>query len=195
MEKLQLDEHCNKLFVYLAMNRTPLRFVELHDRLNDSGFKITRPTLVAHLNHLKKHKIITRRSEGKQAVFYGINWERLDSMKYQANYRRALEKFQRDEETFNLFTLEEKVAYVTLMLSLQEVSRLKYEVLSLIEPKRRFEANLVRLFIQGTVQPFKNWLLQPLRKSTEDAQKAVVSIERLEKKIQDELFDNPIEPK
>jgi Fe2+ or Zn2+ uptake regulation protein len=193
MEKPKLDEHCEKIFTFLAMSKNSLRFNELHRTLNAADFKISRPTLIAHLNHLRKHKIVTRKTEGKQNTSYSVNWDKLDYLKYHVKYREALEKAQKDEEAFNSFTIDEKVGYVTLMLSLQEVTRLKFEIRSFLEPKRRFEANVTFLFAQSTFEPFRMWLLQTCLRSKENAQKALASVEELEQRIQNELFDKKIE--
>jgi len=195
MEKPELDEYCEKIFAFLALNKNPLRFNELHRTLNAADFKISKPTLIAHLNHLQKHKIIARKSEGKQNTSYLVNWNKLDYLRYHTKYRQALEKAQNDKETFNSFSIDEKVRYVTLMLSLQEVTRLKFEILSFLEPHRRFEATLAFLFVQGTIEPFRMWLLKTCVKSKETAQEALTTVEQLEQRIQNELFDSKKEQK
>jgi len=189
MKEPKLDHYCGKILLFLAMNENPLRFNKLYKELNARGFKISRPTLITHLNHLRKHKIVIRKTKGKQNTSYFVDWNKLDYLKFHVKYREALEKAQKDEETFNSFTIDEKVAYVTLMLSLQEVTHLKFEILSFLEPKRRFEANVTFLFAQSTFEPFRMWLLQNCLKSKENAQKALAKAEELEQAIQNELFN------
>jgi hypothetical protein len=101
---------------------------------------------------------------------------------------QALEEVRKDEEAFNSFSIDEKVWYVTLMLSLQEVTRLKFEIHGFLEPKRRFEANITFLFAQSTFEPFRTWLLQTCLRSKENAQKALATVEEFEKRLQNELF-------
>jgi len=189
MKEPNLDVYCQKIFAFLAMSKNPLRFNELHRALNNADFRVSKPTLIAHLNHLRKHKIVMRKVEGKQNASYSVNWNALDYLRFQVKYREALEKAQKDEKAFNSFSIDERVAYVTLMLSLQEVTRLKFEIRGFLEPKRKFEANVTFLFAQSTFEPFREWLLQTCLRSKEDAQKALSSIEELEQRIQNELFD------
>jgi len=189
MKEPNLDEYCSKIFAFLAMSTIPLRFTKLYKELNARGFRISRPTLVAHLNHLRKHEIVIQKIEGKQNISYSVNWSKLDYLKYYAIYRKALQKFRTDREVFDSFTIDEKVAYVTLMLSLLEVIRLKFEIRSFLEPKRRFEANITFLFAQSTFEPFRMRLLQSCLKSKEDAQKTLANVEELEQRIKNELFD------
>jgi DNA-binding HxlR family transcriptional regulator len=189
MKELKLDEYCKGIFALLAVSTDPLRFTKLYKELNARGFKISRPTLVTHLNHLRKHEIVTRKIEGKQNTSYSVNWSKLDYLKLYARYRKALEKFRTDRKVFDSFAIDEKVAYVTLMLSLLEVTRLKFEIRSFLEPKRRFEANITFLFAESTFEPFRMWLLQSCLRSKEDAQKTLAKVEELEQHIQDELFD------
>jgi hypothetical protein len=193
MKEPKLDEYCGKIFLFLAMSKSPLRFNELHRALNAADLKISTPTLIAHLNHLRKHKIITRKAEGKQNTSYFVNWNNLDHLKYYAQYKEALEKARKDEEVFNSFTIDEKVSYVTLMLSLQEVTRLKFEIRSFLEPKRKFEANVTFLFAQSTFEPFRTFLLQTCLRSQENAQKALTSVEEIEQRLKNELFDKKTE--
>jgi DNA-binding transcriptional ArsR family regulator len=184
-----LDEHCKGIFGLLAVSTDPLRFTKLYKELNARGFKISRPTLVKHLNHLQENEIVTRKEEGKQNTSYSVNWSKLNYLKFYAKYRKAVKKIRTDKKVFDSFTMEEKVTYVTLMLSLLEVTRLKFEILSFLEPKRRFEANITFLFAESTFEPFRMWLLQSCLKSKEDAQKTLANVEELERRIQNELFD------
>ena len=82
MEKLELDDYCEKIFAYLGVQDEPLRFNELHKALNKANFKISRPTLIAHLKHLLKQEVITKKSQGKQNVAYGINWKKLEYLNF-----------------------------------------------------------------------------------------------------------------
>jgi Fe2+ or Zn2+ uptake regulation protein len=189
MEALELDEYCQKIFAYLIMQDNPLRFNELHKALNQADFKISRPTLIAHLNHLQKHRVITRKTKGKQEISYWVNWKKMDHLKYDKNFRKATEKKQKDKATFEQFDLDTKITYVSFILSLIEVSKLKNEIRAYLEPNRRFEATLTYLFTRSYLEPFRMYLLRDCVKSKETAQQALILVEKLEQKLRSEVFD------
>jgi Fe2+ or Zn2+ uptake regulation protein len=189
MAKPELDECCEKIFAYLALQDEPVRFNELHKLLNKSNFNISRPTLIAHLKHLLKHKVITKNSQGKQNIAYGVNWKTLDYLRYHKNFRKAAERIQENKATFEEFDLDEKITYVSLVLSLIEVTKLKNEIRSFLEPNRKFEATLAYLFVRSYLEPFRMYLLRDCLRSKTIAKEALVKVEELERKIQNEVFD------
>ena len=75
------------------------------------------------------------------------------------------------------------------MLSLQEVTRLKSEILSFLDPHRRFKATLAYLFVHSYIEPFRMWLLKNRVKSKQNTQEALTTVEQLEQRIQNRLFD------
>ena len=188
MRELELDEYCEKIFAFLAMQDSPLRYNELYKSLNKANFKISRPTLSAHLNHLRKHKVITRKPRGKQEVSYEINWTKLNYLQHHKHFRKAAERIQKNKATFEKFDLEEKITYVSLILGLIEVTKLEYEIRAFLEPKRRFEATLAYLFTRGYLEPFRMYLLRDCIKSEQTAKEALALVEKLEQKIRAELY-------
>jgi len=52
-----------------------LRFNQLHKYLKKFGTNISKPSLIEHLKHLKKQKLISRKREGFQKVSYGLTDE------------------------------------------------------------------------------------------------------------------------
>ena len=195
METLELDDYCEKIFAYLGVQDEPLRFNELHKALNKANFKISKPTLIAHLKHLLKHEVITKKNQGKQNIAYGVNWKKLDYLKFHKNFRKATERIEKNKATFEQFELDEKITYVSFILSLIEVIKLKNEIRSFLEPKRRFEATLAYSFARSYLEPFRMYLLRDCIKSKEIAKKALVKVEELEQSLQNELFEGKSKPK
>lgn len=70
----ELDDTCVEIF-FTLMAYKRLRFNELHRRLKMFGTDITKPSLLEHLDHLKKRKLINRKNEGFQNVTYGLTNE------------------------------------------------------------------------------------------------------------------------
>lgn len=74
----ELDDTCVEIF-FTLMAYKRMRFNELHRCLKKFGTDISKPSLVDHLNHLKKQKLISRRREDFQSVSYGLTDE-IDSL-------------------------------------------------------------------------------------------------------------------
>lgn len=70
----ELDDICVEIF-FTLMAYKRLRFNQLHKYLKKFGTSISKPSLIDHLNHLKKQKLISRKREGFQNVSYGLTDE------------------------------------------------------------------------------------------------------------------------
>jgi DNA-binding HxlR family transcriptional regulator len=74
----KLDDTCIQIFFTLQAYRR-MRFNELHRTLKKFGTDISKPSLIEHLDHLKRQKLISRKNEGFQKVTYGLTDE-IDSL-------------------------------------------------------------------------------------------------------------------
>lgn len=74
----ELDDICVEIFFTLQAYKR-LRFNQLHRFLKMFGTDISKPSLIDHLNHLRKQKLISRKREGFQKVSYGLTDE-IDSL-------------------------------------------------------------------------------------------------------------------
>jgi DNA-binding HxlR family transcriptional regulator len=70
----QLDDICREIFFTLQAYKR-LRHSELHRYLKKFGTDISTPTMMDHLDHLIKQKLISRKREGFQNVSYGLTDE------------------------------------------------------------------------------------------------------------------------
>ena len=70
----ELDDICVEIF-FTLMAYKRLRFNELHRTLKKFGTDISKPSLIDHLKHLKKQKLISRKREDFQNVSYGLTDE------------------------------------------------------------------------------------------------------------------------
>jgi len=70
----KLDDTCVEIFFTLQAYKR-LRFNELHRYLKMFGTDITKQSLIEHLNHLRKQKLVSRKKEGFQNVTYGLTDE------------------------------------------------------------------------------------------------------------------------
>jgi DNA-binding HxlR family transcriptional regulator len=70
----ELDDTCVEIF-FTLMAYKRLRFNDLYRTLKKFGPEISKPSLIEHLKHLKKQKLISRKREGFQKVSYGLTDE------------------------------------------------------------------------------------------------------------------------
>lgn len=70
----KLDDICIDIF-FTLMAYKRLRFNELHRYLKKFGTDISKQSLIEHLDHLRKQKLISRKNEGFQNVSYGLTDE------------------------------------------------------------------------------------------------------------------------
>jgi DNA-binding HxlR family transcriptional regulator len=93
----QLDDTCREIFLTLQAYRR-LRFNELQKYLKKFGTLISNQTLIDHLKHLKKLKLISRK-RGFQYASYGLT-EEIDALLHipKEDIRKWLEIFMDDEK-------------------------------------------------------------------------------------------------
>ena len=75
----ELDDYCEKILMYLIMNRDAIRFNKLYEAM-DVGLSIAKPTLSKHLKHLVKKKLVTRTVEDVQNVTYEVNHDLFEEL-------------------------------------------------------------------------------------------------------------------
>jgi len=190
MDKPLLDEQCKKIFSVFLVSQKTLRFNVLHRTLNEIGLKMTKPTLISHLNHLHKNKLIVRKKEGKQNVSYTANWAKLEAFKQSMETKRFIERQLEDEKRFKSFPINEQVIYVTNLFSLRNLYKLKLEVQDVIDPSKNFEHSIQFLLTDRFFEIFKRWLLESCYMSkTEKASEALSMIDHNITLFTDDLFD------
>lgn len=70
----KLDDMCVEIF-FTLMAYKRLRFNQLHRYLKRFGTEVSKPSLIDHLNHLRKQKLISQKREDFQNVSYGLTDE------------------------------------------------------------------------------------------------------------------------
>lgn len=185
-----LDETCKKIFSFLLVSDKRLRFNKLYATLNQIGLEMSKPTLIEHLNHLKKRKLVIRKREGKQNVTYEVNWKKLEHLAEALRTQQALKHLLENKENFKSFPIEEQVTYVHNILALRNLHRLKLEILDIIDPSKNFEHSIQYLFTNRFFQLFKTWLLENCHENkTECEKKALGMIEHNIIHYTDVLFE------
>lgn len=160
MDKPLLDEHCKNILSLLLVTNKTIRFNQLWRDLNDLGLKITRPTLKKHLDHLQRHRVVTQKIEGKQKISYGANWKRFKTLKESMDYRQRILLILENEKRFKSFPIDEQAVYITSIVTLTGLYRLKLEIQDTLDPTKNFEHSLQFLLINRFFEFFKTWFLE-----------------------------------
>lgn len=195
-----LDDTCQKLFSALFIRsmrkEEPIRFNKLYDYLNEKDeygnvkvFKISKPTLSLHLNHLVEKELIKRTQVAKQHVEYSFHDDKWLHLKEFAEDQMKFKKFFEEErESFDSDTPLAQVGHVGFVLVLRSLIQLKCEMLKIIEPENQFEYNTRILSYSTLWDNFRKWLLHNVYKSDENAREEFLTA--IEKCIN--LFQNTI---
>jgi len=190
MGKPLLDEYCKNIFSVFLVSEKTLRFNELYRTLNNIGLKMSKPTLIEHLRHLLKHRLLIRKKEGKQNVSYEANWTKLATFKQSMKTKQFIKNLLGNEKQFKTYPIDEQVTYVTNIMTLSNLYQLKIEVQDVIDPSKTFENSVQFLFINRFFKLFKTWLLQSCHASkTEKTPEALSTIDYNITRITNTLFD------
>jgi DNA-binding HxlR family transcriptional regulator len=186
----ELDEYCKKLLVTFIASDRRWHFNEFHHKLNETSFKISRPTLSVHLKHLLRLKLITRKKEGKQLISYGVNWEKLKYLQETVESLKATKRIAENEATFRSFPIEEQTMFLTNVLSLRNLQQLKLEILDALEPNKNFEHNIQYAFTREFFDLFNTWFIKSCYESTKENKLIALNMVEINiKHFEDELFE------
>jgi len=169
----ELDDVCNNLFsaffIRAIRKEEPIRFNELQRHLEENGLKISRPTLILHLNHMVEKGLIKRTRISKQHIEYSFDEEKWLHLKELAEDQMRFRKFfEAEKGSFNSATPFIQVSSILFPLVLRSLFQIKYEILKIIEPENQFEYNLMILSHSTLWDNFKSWLLQNVHKSEDE---------------------------
>lgn len=190
MTKLLIDELCEKIFMTLLVSDKKIRFNKLYQALNNIGLKISRPTLIKHLNHLKKRKLIIRKQEGKQKVTYQANWEKLKHLTEITQDQKIVKIMLENKKNFQSLPIEDQTVIIQNILTLRNLHLLKVEIIGIIDPKKSFEPAITHLFISQLFNIFEKWLLRNYRNNQlECKEKALPLVEYNIERYKNMLFE------
>jgi hypothetical protein len=175
----ELDCQCEKIFNVIAVNPEPLTFNRLFKLLQT---EMTKPTLINHLNHLQKHKIITRKKIGKQKVTYTMSDGLSDELKNEREFIKGMEELKKQTDVLDSFSLRNKMQYVLLLTTIIEVDKIKNSLQLFLAPKERFKAELKYAFARYELRTLTEYILRSIViKSATDVAEALRVIDEIEK--------------
>jgi len=192
--KKETDEYCEKIFMVIAVSdEKKIRFNELHRRFERIGAKMSKPTLIKHLNHLTKNKIIQRNQEDKQKVSYGLNWKRFKQLQKTKKINGIALHFIKEKKAFKSISLEEQTTYIHAILIISELFNLKLTILSILEPENKLQNYFTQTFITRFFNIYAKLLLDSCKDSKENAQKIIHHINESINTLSKEFFEIPTE--
>lgn len=179
----ELDEKCVQIFIAL-FTYGELRFKDLKKILK-SKYKLDLPeaTILMHLNHLIKHKLVTKTIKTAKNVTYKPNMEKLQKLQEKLNM--AVEIFKEWKETEEVFLnkpIEEQIGIVELTALMKELGFLKHQIL--FEKYGKIEDGIMSNLFISTY--FKYHLFLIIKKCLEDEEymdKVLKQIDRELEKI------------
>lgn len=188
-----LDEYCERIFSLLMVTDKKYRFNELYRGLCSFGAKMSKPTLIEHLQHLQGKGFIQRREEDKQNVSYKVNWKKFEDMKEGLAFKRRLELNLKNEETLKSLSLDEQIATLTSIFTIGELRYLKLYVLDILEPDKKPEHRFSYIFMHKLLDMYRLWFLDSCKESKANSQKALEMIQRGIIGFEKELFGQTAE--
>jgi DNA-binding HxlR family transcriptional regulator len=187
--KKEIDEYCGKIFALLVANQEKIRFNKLHETLNELDVKISKPTLIQHLRHLRTKGFILRKKEGKQKVTYQVNWKKFEQLEETLGFKEIIARNLENEKIFKSKSLEDQIIFVTGVLTMTQVMYLQLQVVGILEPKSEDLINLSSLLVHRLYDHYRRWLLDTCKQSSENSQKAYDLLNKMTKKYQNLLFN------
>jgi DNA-binding PadR family transcriptional regulator len=154
------------------------RFNELHKTLLAFGARMSKPTLIQHLAHLRKKGFMIRKKEDRQNVSYRVNWKKFEHLKEALDYKQRIDQNLKNERTFKLLPLDEQVITISSILALGELLRLKFDVLDVLEPNGKPEHSFAYIFAHKLLDCYRLWFIDTCKESKENGQKALELIQR-----------------
>jgi DNA-binding HxlR family transcriptional regulator len=184
-----LDEYCENIFSLLMVTNQSLRFNKLHETLQSFGAKMSQPTLIEHLSHLRKKGFILKRKQGKQNISYQVNWEKFETLKEGITYKQTIDQNLKSKEVFESLSLDEQITTLVSISALDDLFYLKLFVLNILEPSKKPEHCFSYIFIHKLLDRYKLWLTDTCRESKEKSKKALELIQRAIDGFESDIFD------
>ncbi len=122
VEMTSEDVYCPRILIVLSM-KEKMRFNELHNELTKMGIKISKPSLLDHLQHLIERKYVIRKEEGIQHVTYRIT-PRVSRVKKIVAQASSIEKGLETEKK-KLFSMPERTQ-IEELLAIMTIRKLNF---------------------------------------------------------------------
>jgi len=185
------DRYCEKILMTLMLSDEKIRFNKLYERLKNANANMSKPTLIQHLNHLIEEEIIRRHQEGKQKVFYEMNWKRFKELQKAKKLNQTALHQIKNEKIFKSKSLYQQTIYTTAMVTIGELYYLKLNILDTLEPENKLANHFSYSLIRRLFNLYAMWLYESAKESKENSQKIIRSLDRSINTLEKSFFDHP----
>ncbi len=175
----KLDSKCAQILSILII-RGELRFKELKMALVKYGIDMPETTLLMHLNHLIKHKLVSKRIISVKNVTYRPNMEKLEEFQHKLNSAvKILKEWKEAEKTFLNKPIKEQIADIITNSLCLKLGALKHWIL--FAKYGKFEDRLMAELLESHFFRFQEKLL--IKKCLEDEKYMEKVLEQIEEEL------------
>jgi DNA-binding HxlR family transcriptional regulator len=165
------------------------RFNELHRTLNNFGAKMSKPTLIQHLQHLLERDFIVRKEVEKQKVTYEANWEKFEYIKKSLEHKQRIILDNENQKRFKSLEPKEQLETLCYILALGELLRIKIELDDFLEPDKKPEHRFSYIFMSKFLDMYRLWFQDTLNTSTKKGvQELMDTLEKGISMLRNEIF-------
>lgn len=157
----KLDKRCQKILLVMILKKNIMRFNELAKTLKKMGMEMSHPTLLDHLNHLVKERLVTRREEKAQYVTYRLNMNKIgESKKYLDRAVRIAKNWTKEKESLFSLSVNEQVEIVLHTLAIRKLYEIQARIALELDPKNLEKQIGVLFWTSSIVENVEYWLIQ-----------------------------------
>jgi hypothetical protein len=176
----KLDSNCAKILAVL-MFRDEVRFKDLKQILAKYNMEIPEATLLMHLNHLIKSKLVLKTIKSPKNVTYKANMEKLKEV--QTKFRATsqyVKDWQKFKEIFLNKPVKEQIGQILINTVSCELAYLKHKIL--FEKYGKFADGLLAELFQSYFLRIPHFLV--IKKCMENEEYMNAFLEQLERDLE-----------
>ena len=175
----KLDSKCAQILSILII-RGELRFKELKKALAEFGIDIPETTLLMHLNHLIKHKLVSKRIISVKNVTYRPNMKKLEELQQKVKgAEKLIKKWMKAKETFLDIPIKDQISNILVNTLAFRLGALKQWIL--FAKYGKFEDRLIAELFESDFLRVQEKLL--IKKCLEDEKYMEKVLEQIEEEL------------
>ena len=175
----KLDSKCAQILSILII-RGELRFKELKKALVEFGIDMPETTLLMHLNHLIKHKLVSKRIISVKNVTYRPNMEKLEELQQKVKgAEKLIKEWIKAKETFLGMPIKDQISNILANTLAFRLEALKQWIL--FAKYGKFEDRLMAELFESDFLRVQEKLL--IKKCLEDEKYMEKVLEQIEEEL------------
>jgi len=179
----KLDSKCAQILPILII-RGELRFKELKKALVEFGIEMPETTLLMHLNHLIKYKLVSKKIISVKNVTYRPNMEKLEELQLKVNeVEKLVKEWIEAKETFLDMSIEDQILNILEKALVFRLGALKQWII--FAKYGKFEDRLMAELFESDFLRVHEKLL--IKKCLEDEKYMEKVLEQIEKELKQVL--------